>query len=150
MSDPTNTVRALVVDDHAILREALVMLIGSAGITVVGTASNGAEAIEQTRLTRPDVVVMDMRMPDIDGASATRLILAEQAGIRVVSVSAHAEIEWVSTAFDAGARAFVLKDYAYDDLVPAIRAALSGDVFVSPRIPGAAAFLRERFSASRP
>lgn len=137
-------VRVLVADDHPILLEALTTLLGAAGAEVVGSADNGAGAVELARALTPDVIVMDLRMPGVDGTEATRRVLSDSPDVPIVTISAHGELSWVRTAFAAGARAYVLKEHAYDDLVVAIDAVLGGREFVSPHVVGGAQFMRQR------
>jgi DNA-binding NarL/FixJ family response regulator len=117
-------IRILLVDDHDAMRAALrAFLARQPGLQVVGEARSGREALERAAELLPDVVVMDVRMPDIDGADATRELRARHPEVRVVAVSAYAADEVVSRLRAAGASAVVAKDAAFEQLVPAIRAA---------------------------
>jgi len=103
--------RVLVADDHTIVRQGLCSVLrGCAGIEVVGEASTGREAVERALRTRPDVVLMDARMPDMGGAEATRRILGRRPGTRVIAMSAYSEKGIVRQMLDAGACCYLLKD----------------------------------------
>lgn len=128
------TVRVLLVDDQALLRSGFRMILEAAdGITVVGEAADGADGAEQARLRRPDVVLMDIRMGDVDGIEATRRIVAADAG-RVVILTTFDLDEYVYAALRAGASGFLLKDTRPDDLVQAVRVVAAGDALLAPRI----------------
>ena len=127
--------RILIADDHEALRGALRALISAeAGLEVVGEAAGGDDAVRLARELNPDVVVMDLSMPGTNGVDATRLVRADRPAARVVVLSAHFDRALLDRVWDAGAAAYVLKDNAHDELVPAIRAAAAGERFVSPRV----------------
>ena len=120
-------VRVLIVDDHRIVRQGLVGLLASdAHIQVVGEAANGAEAVEQARLIRPDVVVMDINMPRMNGIEATRLIKQEFPSISVIGLSLHAESDMAESMKEAGATDYLSKDGPSEDLLNAIRSLVPG------------------------
>ena len=122
----------LLVDDHPQMHKRLrTLLQGDAGLTVVGEASDGVEAMEQVRALSPDVVVMGLTMPNLDGIETTRRILAEAPDTRVVALSVHAEKRFVDDMLKAGASACVLKDSAAEELVQAVHAVLRGEAFLS-------------------
>ncbi|MEY2535698.1 MAG: hypothetical protein QOF29_3608, partial [bacterium] len=128
------TIRVLLCDDHVIVREGLrVLLDGIDGIEVVGTASDGAEAVEAAARLRPDVVLMDLVMPKVDGIAATRSITAWVPGTRVVALTSFAGNARVLEALDAGATGYLLKDAEAADVVRAIRAAAAGGAPLHPR-----------------
>lgn len=132
------TVRVLVVDDHRVVRSGLELLLGSAdGIEVVGTADNGTEAVAQVGPTSPDVVLMDLSMPEMDGVEATRRITEEHPGVRVLVLTSLGEQSKVRAAVEAGASGYLLKDSEPDALVNAVRAAGAGEVPFDPRVAGA-------------
>jgi DNA-binding NarL/FixJ family response regulator len=132
----------LVVDDHAIVREGLRRVISQLGdMVVVGEAASGEAALELVPLRRPEVVLMDARMPGIGGVAATRGIAAGHPGVRVVMFTAHAEQDLLWEALDAGAQGFVLKDSDSTALVAAIRQVVDGEPYVDPRL--APDFLRQ-------
>lgn len=128
-------IRALVVDDELLIRRALTIFLEEVdGITVVGTASNGLEAVELSAELSPDVVVMDVRMPVMDGAAATRRLSVEQPGVKVLAVTTFGTINTVLPMLQAGAVGYLLKDSDPADIVSAVRQAhqglrvISGDV----------------------
>ena len=125
--------RVLVADDHTIVRQGLCSVLrGCAGIEVVGEASTGREAVERALRTRPDVVLMDARMPDMGGAEATRRILGRRPGTRVIAMSAYSEKGIVRQMLDAGACCYLLKDCDLGELRNAINSALAGGTYLSP------------------
>ncbi|MFJ7586036.1 response regulator [Streptomyces sp. NPDC097617] len=127
--------RVLLADDQALLRSAFKVLVDSeADMEVVGEASDGAQAVELARRTRPDVVLMDIRMPGTDGLAATRMIGAdpELAGVRVVMLTTFEVDEYVVAALRAGASGFLGKGAEPDELLNAIRVAAAGEALLSP------------------
>lgn len=128
------TVRVLLCDDHAMVREGLERLVNShEGVEVVGTAADGQEAVELAAELRPDVVMMDVSMPRLDGIEATRRIVAETPETRIVMLTSFREDVRVLDALAAGAIGFMLKDSDGQELVRAIEAAARGDVPLDPR-----------------
>lgn len=126
-------VRVLVVDDDFLVRAAVTgILAPHAAIEVVGAAADGAEAVELARARRPDVVLMDIRMPGMDGVATTRELLA-QVDCEVVAMTSIATAETVQRMLDAGAYGYLLKDTAPDSLVDAVLTVARGDAFLSPR-----------------
>ncbi len=129
----TKAIRLIIADDHAVLRAGLQALLeAEEGIEVVGTAATGQEAIDQARKLRPDIVIMDLSMPDLGGLEATRRIAALDLGVNVLVLTAHAEEEYLFPVLDAGGSGFVTKTRADDDLVHAIRQVARGEVFLYP------------------
>jgi DNA-binding NarL/FixJ family response regulator len=127
-------ISVLVAEDHSVMRGGLVELLGVADdLEVVGTAANGAEAIELARELRPEVVLMDISMPDVDGIAATGSILEAEPGTRVVMLTAFSDRDRVVAALDAGAIGYLLKDSEPDEVLEAIRAAARGDAPLAPR-----------------
>jgi len=127
-------VRVLLCDDHAMVREGLARLLSSdPGIEVVGTAPDGERAVALAATLRPDVVMMDLSMPGIDGAEATRRIVAAAPSARVVVLTSFQDDGRVLEALDAGAVGYLLKDADHRDLVRAIEAASRGEVPLDPR-----------------
>lgn len=127
--------RLLLVDDQPLLRVGFRMVLESEeGLEVVGEAADGAEAVRLTRELAPDVVLMDVRMPRMDGIEATRLIAAAQSPARVIILTTFDLDEYAFAGLQAGASAFLLKDVAPADLVHAVRLVASGDAVVSPRV----------------
>ena len=127
----------LLVDDHRIVREGLRTLLGQQpDLEVVGEAADGRDAVTQARLLRPDVVVMDIAMPELNGVEATRLILAELPQARIVALSMYADRRFVAEILRAGALGYVLKDGAFEELALAIRTITAGKTYLSPSIAG--------------
>jgi DNA-binding NarL/FixJ family response regulator len=132
--------RIVVADDQALVRSGFGMILGAAGIEVVGEAADGREALAAARRLRPDVVLMDIRMPGMDGLEATRRLLADAptttAGepLRVIILTTFDLDEYVYAALTAGASAFLLKDVTPDHLVHAVRLVRAGDALLAPSI----------------
>ena len=119
--------RVLVVDDHAVVRKSLQALLErQPDMTVVGTAVNGREAIELAQSTRPDVIIMDVSMPELDGIRATREIHSLGLPAHIIMLSMHHNSALVEQARQNGASGYIIKQQANTDLVPAIRAACTG------------------------
>jgi DNA-binding NarL/FixJ family response regulator len=127
MTDNRVDIRVVVVDDHQIVREGLASLLGALdGLEVVGTAEDGRDAIHLVAETAPDVVVMDIQMPHLDGIEATRMITGRQPGVRVVMLTMNEDDETVLSAIRAGASGYLLKGSGADEVQTAIRAAAAG------------------------
>ena len=128
-------VRLLLVDDQPLLRTGFRMVLGAeADLHIVGEAGDGAEAVELARRLLPDVVLMDIRMPKMDGVAATRAIVAANLPVRVLILTTFDFDEYVVGALRAGASGFLAKDVPADDLVAAIRTVAAGEAVVAPRI----------------
>jgi DNA-binding NarL/FixJ family response regulator len=131
-------IRILLADDHAVVRQGFRMLLSAqADLEIVGEAGNGREAVELVASLRPDVVVMDVTMPELNGIEATRRLTAENPHIRVVALSMHKDSVYVREILRAGARGYLLKDSVADDLVAAVRAVAGGEGYLSPAISNA-------------
>ena len=129
------TVRVVLADDQPLVRTALQMVITDApDIDVVGEAGNGAEAIELARSLEPDVVVMDIRMPGMDGIEATRRITSDAGSTHVVVLTTFDDDDYVYGALRAGAAGFLVKDMALDDILAAIRVVAAGDGLIAPSV----------------
>ncbi len=129
------TVRVLVADDQTVVREGLVMLLGlSPGVEVVAAAADGDEAIALAHQFRPDVVLMDLRMPRCDGVAATRSILAELPGTRVIVLTTYADDDSVFAALEAGARGYLTKDAPAAEIQRAIRLVYAGEALLDPSV----------------
>src|SRR4051794_18925901 len=127
------TVRVLVADDQDVIRAGLCRILdGEPDLVVVGEAGDGRSAVREAARTRPDVVLMDIRMPVLDGLAATRELLAGQADVRVVVLTTFDLDEYVYEAIRAGASGFVLKDAPAEELVRAVRVADTGDAVLAP------------------
>jgi DNA-binding NarL/FixJ family response regulator len=128
-------IRVLLVDDQSMLRLGFRMVLGAEhGIEVVGEAGDGAAGLAMTKALQPDVVLMDVRMPGVDGIEATRRILAEAPGARVVILTTFDLDEYAFAALRAGASGFLLKDARPAELVAAIRSVAAGDAAIAPRV----------------
>ena len=131
----TSAVRVLIVDDHAMFRSGLRALLEmEPGMSVVGEASNGRDAVEVAKSTAPDVVVMDVRLPDLNGIDTTRQILTVKPDVKVIGLSANTDERSILEMMRAGAAGYVAKDSAYEELVAAVRSVLKNDVYYSPRV----------------
>lgn len=133
----TEEIRVLLADDHEVVRAGLGALVNDApGMRVVGEASNGKEAVERALAIRPDVVVMDLSMPALDGAAATERLTRESPGVRVIALTAHDDRAHLTRLLRAGASGYVLKRAAADELVRAIRTVAVGGTYVDPVLAG--------------
>ncbi len=128
-------IRVLLVDDHAMVRAGITALLASTeDVEVAGQAADGAEAVVVGLETRPDVVLMDLSMPGVDGVEATRRMVAEDPDVRIVVLTSFSDRERVSDALVAGAVGYQLKDCEPAELLAAIRAAAAGHVPIDPRV----------------
>ncbi|WP_354350801.1 response regulator transcription factor [Pseudarthrobacter sp. PvP090] len=131
----TGPIRILLVDDQPLLRMGFRLILeGEDDLGIVGEASDGAEAIRQVRELAPDVVLMDVRMPVLDGIAATRAISASGAHAKIIILTTFDLDEYAFAGLQAGASAFLLKDVAPVELISAVRVVASGDAVVAPRI----------------
>ncbi len=129
------TIRVLVADDQSMVRAGFRMLLaGEEDIDVVAEASNGLEAVEKADRFHPDVILMDIRMPELDGLEATRRILATNSGARILILTTFDLDEYVYEALRAGASGFVLKDDPPEQLIAALRTVAAGDALLSPAV----------------
>jgi DNA-binding NarL/FixJ family response regulator len=130
-----SAVRVLVVDDQALFREALVTLLGARPeVEVVGEAGDGQQALERAAALAPDVVLMDLHMPVLDGIATTRRLRVEQPGVRVLALTTFDDDEDVFAALRAGALGYLLKDVSSDRLVEAVLAAARGESVLQPSV----------------
>ena len=128
-------IRVVVVDDPALIRDGLrTMLELDDGISVVGEAADGADAVDAVQRTRPDLVLMDIRMPGVDGLEATRRLLNRPGGPKVLVLTTYEADEYVIEAMRAGASGFLLKDLRKGQLVRAVHQAAAGDLVIDPSI----------------
>lgn len=128
-------IRALVVDDDHLMRAGLIEILGAdPSISVVGHADSGTRAVELARLTLPDVVLMDVRMPDGDGITATRAITSAHADTRVIVLTTFDQDDYVFDALEAGASGFLLKRARPEELLEAIHVVASGEAVLSPAV----------------
>jgi DNA-binding NarL/FixJ family response regulator len=141
-------IRVVIADDHGVVRDGLAGLIGAQpDLEVAGTAENGAEALEVCRGTSPDVVLMDLEMPVVDGIAATQAIRAELPQTAVLVLTSFSDVRRITAALAAGAAGYLLKDASADDVVRGIRAAAEGG---APLDPHAARLLLEAKDAPDP
>ncbi|HEY2443428.1 MAG TPA: response regulator transcription factor [Streptosporangiaceae bacterium] len=129
------TVRVILADDQPLVRAALQMVITDApDIEAIGEAGNGAQAVELAGRLRPDVVVMDIRMPGMDGIEATKLITAAPGTAHVIVLTTFDDDDYVYGALRAGAAGFLVKDMALEDILAAIRVVAAGDALIAPSV----------------
>ena len=128
-------IRLLIVDDHTVIREGLTLLLSTASdIEVIGTASNGRDAVEIVKTRKPDVVIMDLHMPIMDGADAMKEIRKASPSTKLIVLSSYKEKDEVLRAIDSGAHAYLLKDGPVEELAQAIRNANAGRSSLNPEI----------------
>jgi DNA-binding NarL/FixJ family response regulator len=133
----------LLADDHRVVREGLrTLLAQEPDLLVVGEAADGREVLELARTLRPNVVIMDIAMPEVNGIEATRMIIAECPATRVVALSMYADRRFVTQILRAGALGYVLKEAAFEELARAIRTVAGGKPYLSPSVAG---FVVEEF-----
>jgi len=134
---PPAPIRLLIVDDHPVVRDGLRgIFTGDVGFVVVGEAANGAEAVAEAVRLRPDVVLMDLRMPEMGGVEATRRLRDRAPSARVLVLTTYDTDDDVLPAVEAGATGYLLKDAPREELVRAVRAAFRGDSVLSPSVAG--------------
>ncbi|GBD96237.1 MAG TPA: response regulator transcription factor [Nitrospirae bacterium] len=127
--------KILLVDDHKILRDGLCSLAkGYPDMDVVGEAADGRTAIRLVQELSPDVVIMDISMPDLNGIDATRRINSDYPDVKIIALSMHYEKQFVSEIFKAGASGYLIKDSAFDELEHAIRVVMDGKTYMNPQI----------------
>src|SRR2546428_12606867 len=128
-------IRVLLVDDHELVRQGVASMLAKAeDLTVVGEAKTGREAIETARKELPDVILMDVRMPDMDGLEATRRIKEERSRTAVVILTMHENPAYLREAVRAGAAGYLLKDVSRDELIDAIKQISTGGAFIEPQM----------------
>jgi DNA-binding NarL/FixJ family response regulator len=129
------TIRVLIADDQPVVRDGLAMLLGLIDdVEIVATAADGIEAVERARSERPDIVLMDLRMPRLEGAEATRQILGSLPQTRVLVLTTYAEDEFLFPALHAGARGYLTKDATAEEIERAIRALIAGQTHLDPAV----------------
>jgi two-component system, NarL family, response regulator NreC len=129
------TVRVLIAEDHRLVREALrALLAAESGVQVVAEAEDGRTAVRLAAELSPDVVVMDINMPDLNGIDATRQVRAGGVGPKVIALSAHSDRRYSSEMLKAGATGFVVKEAAFEDLAHAIRTVVQNKLYLSPAV----------------
>jgi two-component system response regulator NreC len=131
------SVKILIADDHKIMRDGLrTLLEKEKGLEVIGDAQNGRDTVRLAEELRPDIIIMDISMADLNGIDATRYIVDKNLGCRIIALSMHADKRFVAGMFEAGAMGYLLKDCAYDELVKAIRQVLAGSSYLCSMISG--------------
>ena len=136
MSEKSNvSIKIILADDHKIVREGLRFLIeNQPDMELVGEAGNGRRAAQLVRELSPDVVIMDIAMPELNGVEATRQITAEFPHVKVIALTMHSDRQYVVEILKAGGSGYLLKDYAFEDLVSAIRMVIAGKIYLCPGI----------------
>ena len=128
-------IKIILVDDHKILREGICSLVkGFPDMEVVGEAADGRAALKLVEDLSPDVVIMDISMPELNGIDATRQITAKHPGVKVIALSMHYDKQFVSEIFKAGASGYLLKDCAFDEMEHAIRVVIDNKTYINPQI----------------
>jgi len=129
------SIRILLADDHKIVRDGLRTLIEKeTGMEVIGEAENGRRALKIAQKIRPNVVIMDVTMPDMNGIEAARKIVTEVPGVKVIALSMHSDRRFVLGMLEAGASGYLMKDCAFDELAKAVRSVATGQTYLSPSI----------------
>jgi DNA-binding NarL/FixJ family response regulator len=130
-----DTIRVLIADDQRVVRDGLEMLVGLIdGVEVTGTAADGEQAVELAERARPDVALMDLRMPNVDGVEATRRIRESLPGTQVLVLTTYADDESLFPALQAGARGYLTKDASAEEIERAIRALAAGETHLDPGV----------------
>ncbi len=140
----------MVVDDHPMWREAVARDLGEAGLDVVATAADGAEAVRRAPATRPQVVVLDLQMPTLSGVETTRRLVAADPSVRVLVLSASGEQEDVLQAVKAGATGYLVKSASREELLDAVRRTADGDPVFTPGLAGLVLGEYRRLAAAPP
>lgn len=137
MKSAASKIKIILADDHQMMREGLHrMLAEEADFDVVAEAPNGRDAVKLASELQPNVVVMDVTMPDLNGVEATRQLKALHPAVRVIGLSMHADREFVTEMLGVGASGYLLKDCAFHELVAAIRAVAAQETYLSPKVAG--------------
>lgn len=137
-------IKVLIADDHPVVREGLMTMIGrEPDFQVIGEASNGVEAVNKSKELRPDVVLMDLRMPELDGVEAIRQISADLPNTKFIILTTFSDDEYIFKGIEVGARAYLLKDAPREELFKAIRAVYQGESLIQPVV---ASRVLERFA----
>lgn len=128
-------IRVLIVEDHNLMRQGLVSLLKKeADIDVVGEAENGQQAVDLAESLEPDLIVMDIGLPELNGLDASKIILGKKPDIQILGISMHTEYRFVMRALRVGVRGYLSKNCAYSDLCVAIRVIMEGQMYLSPSV----------------
>ena len=139
-----DAIKVLIVDDHTVVRDGLTTMLGrQKDFSVVGEAKNGLEAVERAREVQPNVILMDLRMPELDGVEAMRRIRAEDPDINFIVLTTYDSDEYIFHAIEAGAKGYLLKDASREELFQAVRAVHRGESLIQP---GVASRVLDRFA----
>jgi two-component system, NarL family, response regulator DegU len=128
------TIRVLLADDHRMLRQGLGRSLAEEGFDIVGEAENGEQAVRMAAELVPDIVLMDVSMPEMDGVEATRIICASDSATQVIMLTMHADKEVLAEAIRAGASGYLVKDCSTEEVAEAVRMAVQGDTALSPQL----------------
>lgn len=129
--------KILLADDHQIIRDGLrTLLEKQANMAVAGEAENGRDAVRLARELEPDVIIMDIAMPDLNGIEATRQVKAEAPEVKIIALSMHSDKRFVTGILQAGASGYLLKDCAFEELAGAIQTVIAGKIYLSPGVAG--------------
>ena len=132
------SIKILLADDHTIVRQGLKLILSAqTDLEVVGEAANGREAVDLAQKLRPDLVLMDVAMPELNGIEATRRMVESNSRVKVLVLSMHKEAVYVREILRAGARGYILKDAIDTELLSAVRSVAKGDGYISPAVSGA-------------
>ncbi len=129
-------IRVIIADDHAIIREGLKNLFEKKGMDVIAVARNGREAIDFAMLYHPDVVMMDISMPDLNGVEATAAIRKQVPGTKIIALSMHSNKKIIDKMLASGASGYILKEAAFDELYDAVKEVTKGNFYLPPSIAG--------------
>ena len=128
-------IKILIVDDHEVVRDGLSVMMGrQEDFAVVGEARNGLEAVEKASELKPDVILMDLRMPELDGVEAMRRIREKDAGVKFIVLTTYDTDEYIFDAIEAGAKGYLLKDASREDLFKAVRSVHQGESLIQPAV----------------
>ena len=140
----TDSIRIVIADDHPVVRQGLATVLGQEeGLEVVGQAANGLEAVDQARKLQPDIILMDLQMPEMDGVEAIQTIRTETSDIGIIILTTYDTDDYIFRGIEAGARGYLLKDSPPEEVIKAIHTVHKGESMIQPRV---ASRLLDRFS----